>query len=169
MATQAVGEDIEALCGKCGEVWHVVMAKVGQRIAKVVCKRCGGHHLYRTTASVAAAAAAAESGARNGGARRASRARVAEAPAELPLPAFDPSKPPRPYTPGESFATGDRVSHPKFGTGVVAGAPGPGKVEIAFPTGRRVLASAKVASTLERPTLARHVPIADRPPEKAST
>ena len=35
MATQAVGEDIEALCGKCGQVWHVVMAKVGTRIAKV--------------------------------------------------------------------------------------------------------------------------------------
>ena len=48
MATQAVGEDIEALCGKCGQVWHVVMAKVGTRIAKVVCKRCHGQHLYRT-------------------------------------------------------------------------------------------------------------------------
>ena len=49
MATPAVGEDIEALCGKCGDVWHVVMAKMGERIAKVVCKRCGGHHLYRTS------------------------------------------------------------------------------------------------------------------------
>jgi len=44
MATPSVGEDIEALCGRCGQVWHVVMAKMGERIAKVVCKRCGGHH-----------------------------------------------------------------------------------------------------------------------------
>lgn len=166
MATQAVGEDIEALCGKCGEVWHVVMAKVGSRIAKVVCKRCNGQHLYRTTASVAAAAAAAESGTRTG-TRRVARPRVAEGPAPLPLPAFDPNKPPRPYTPNDSYATAERVSHPKFGVGVVTGAPGPGKVEIAFTSGRRVLASAKAASTLERPTLARHVPIADRPPEKS--
>jgi hypothetical protein len=168
MATQAVGEDIEALCGKCGEVWHVVMAKMGDRIAKVVCKRCNGQHLYRTTASVAAAALAAESGTRSG-TRRVLRSRTAEAPAALPLPAFDPSKPPRAYAPAEAFGTGERVAHPKFGIGVVTGAPGPGKVEIAFPSGRRVLASARVASTLERPTLARHVPIADRPPEKAST
>ena len=43
----AVGQDIEALCGRCGQVWHVVMAMMGDRIAKVVCKRCGGHHRYR--------------------------------------------------------------------------------------------------------------------------
>ena len=43
MPTPGVGEDIEALCGRCGQVWHVVMAKMGDRIAKVVCKRCGGH------------------------------------------------------------------------------------------------------------------------------
>jgi len=29
------------MCGRCGQVWHVVMAKMGDRIAKVVCKRCG--------------------------------------------------------------------------------------------------------------------------------
>jgi len=166
MATPAVGEDIEALCGKCGDVWHVVMAKMGDRIAKVVCKRCGGHHLYRTSASVAAAAAAAESGATTG--RRVSRVRAPEAPPQAPVPSFDPSKPPRPYAPADAYATGDRVSHPKFGVGVVTGAPGPGKVEIAFTSGRRVLASARTASTLERPTLAAHVPIGDRPPEKTS-
>ena len=47
MATPGVGQDIEALCGRCGQVWHVVMAKMGDKIAKVVCKRCGGHHRYR--------------------------------------------------------------------------------------------------------------------------
>lgn len=167
MATPAVGEDIEALCGKCGEVWHVVMAKMGERIAKVVCKRCGGHHLYRTAAGVAAASAASENGATTTS-RRVSRARTPEPPPPAPLPAFDPSKPPRAYVPAEAYATGDRVSHPKFGTGVVTGSPGAGKVEIAFPSGRRVLASARAASTLERPTLAAHVPIADRPPEKVS-
>jgi hypothetical protein len=48
----------------------------------------------------------------------------------------------------------------------VTGSPGPGKVEIAFPVGRRVLASAKTPSTLERPSLVQHVPVADRPPDK---
>src|SRR4051812_21414649 len=165
MATPAVGQDIEALCGKCGTVWHVVMAKVGERIAKVVCKRCGGHHLYRTEHGTADSAKEDRSAA--GGGRRTFKSRAAE-PAPLPLPAFDPNKPPRPYAPVHVFAAGDRVAHPTFGTGVVAGSPGPGKVEIAFPGGRRVLACAKQASTLERPHLVDHVPISDRPPEKAS-
>jgi len=163
MATPAVGEDIEALCGKCGDVWHVVMAKMGDRIAKVVCKRCGGHHLYRTSVGAANVNETSSSQSTRG---RIARPRAAETPAPAPIPAFAPNKPPRPYAPAESYVTGDRVSHPKFGVGVVTGAPGPGKVEIAFTTGRRVLASARIASTLERPTMAAHVPIGDRPPEK---
>src|SRR5437660_1773789 len=59
MATPAVGEDIEALCGRCGQVWHVVMAKMGDRIAKVVCKRCGGHHGRRAGRSASGRAAPA--------------------------------------------------------------------------------------------------------------
>ena len=169
MATPAVGEDIEALCGRCGQVWHVVMAKMGNKIAKVVCKRCNGQHLYRTELSVETAASAAReakgsSASSITGARR-SRARVAVAP-PAPVPPFDPAKPPRAYSAALVFTAGERVSHPMFGGGVVTGSPGPGKVEIAFPAGRRVLASAKTASTLERPVLAKHVPIADRPPDK---
>jgi hypothetical protein len=162
MATPAVGEDIEALCGKCGDVWHVVMAKMGERIAKVVCKRCGGHHLYRTSEGAPNVNDSISKTTKG----RVTRSRVAETPAAAPVPAFDPSKPPRPYAPSEGYLTGDRVSHLKFGVGVVTGSPGPGKVEIAFTSGRRVLASARVASTLERPTMAAHVPIGDRPPGK---
>jgi hypothetical protein len=161
MATAAVGEDIEALCGRCGQVWHVVMAKMGDKIAKVVCKRCGGHHLYRTEhvgEDPSTSASTRASGAR--------RTRTRMAPEPAPVPAFDPSKPPRPYSAAQSFSIGERVVHATFGGGVVTGSPGPGKVEVAFPVGRRVLASAKIASTLERPILAMHVPIADRPPDK---
>jgi hypothetical protein len=162
MARPAVGEDIDALCGHCGQVWHVVMAKVGERIAKVVCKRCGDHHLYRTE-NAADAAANKKAGVRP---RVARSARTVAEPIAAPVPAFDPSKPPRPYSVRDSFAAGERVLHTQFGTGVVVASAGPGKVEIAFPTGRRVLASARVASTLERPVLSANVPIADRPPGK---
>jgi hypothetical protein len=166
MATPAVGEDIEALCGRCGQVWHVVMAKMGDRIAKVVCKRCGGHHGYRTEKVEADSAA---SGAREP--KRASTTRhvrrEATPPPALVIPPFDPSKPPRPYTAKDVFLTGERLTHPAFGTGVVTGTPGPGKIEIAFPAGLRVLACAKAASTLERPTAVANVPISDRPPRSS--
>jgi hypothetical protein len=165
MATPAVGEDIEALCGRCGQVWHVVMAKMGERIAKVVCKRCGGHHRYRTEGDDAAVATSETTPGREG--RRPSVARRSSRPTPAPalvLPPFDPLKAPRPYTAGDSYTPGDRVQHPTFGTGVVTGSPGPGKVEIGFPAGLRVLACAKAVSTLARPVAVK-VPIADRPPK----
>jgi hypothetical protein len=166
MATPAVGEDIEALCGRCGQVWHVVMAKMGDRIAKVVCKRCGGHHGFRMEKVEGAegASAASAGGKRpSSGPRRYSR-RDAE-PATPMIPPFDASKPPRPYTVKEGFMAGERLTHPAFGTGVVTGTPGPGKIEIAFPAGIRVLACAKAVSTLERPHTVSNAPISDRPPK----
>ena len=33
--TARVGADIEALCSKCGDVWHVVVAMVGPEIVRV--------------------------------------------------------------------------------------------------------------------------------------
>jgi hypothetical protein len=170
MATPAVGEDIEALCGRCGQVWHVVMAKMGDRIAKVVCKRCGGHHGYRLEKTVtvgddgAGAAAGGRDGKRSLSPRRYTR-RADEPATPPPMPPFDPSKPPRPYTAKGGFLAGERLTHPAFGTGVVTGTPGPGKIEITFPAGMRVLACAKAVSTLERPTVAANVPISDRPPK----
>jgi len=163
----SVGQDIEALCGRCGQVWHVVMAMMGDRIAKVVCKRCGGHHRYRTEneppveAASAAAGGGAREGRRTGPPRRPMRRAAARTP--QPLPTFDPNKPPRTYLARDGYEPGERVTHPSFGTGVVTGAPAPGRVEVAFPSGARVLACAKAASTLARP-VAVAVPISDRPP-----
>src|SRR5437868_5882481 len=97
MATPGVGEDIEALCGRCGQVWHVVMAKMGERIAKVVCKRCGGHHGYRTEKSADSAPAGAGGDAKRATAPRRHSRREAEPPAPLVMPPFDPTKPPRRY------------------------------------------------------------------------
>jgi hypothetical protein len=163
MATPGVGQDIEAMCGRCGQVWHVVMAKMGDRIAKVVCKRCGGHHRYRT--EDAADETAGPDGRRPMSSPRRSRPRAAQTPTPMPMPPFDPSKPARTYRGTDSFAPGERVQHPSFGTGVVAGSPGAGKVEVVFPSGTRVLVCAKATSTLARPVAALDLPVSDRPPK----
>jgi hypothetical protein len=162
MSTPGVGQDIDALCGKCGQVWHVVMAKMGDRIVKVVCKRCGGHHRYRTEGEDVNEQARP---ARSGRSMTPARPRGATTPAPvLTAPPFDPSKPARPYAFAAQYLPGDRIAHPQFGTGVVAGSPGLGKIDVVFPSGARVLAVAKSASTLARP-VAVVVPIADRPPK----
>jgi hypothetical protein len=167
MATPGVGQDIEAMCGRCGQVWHVVMAKMGDRIAKVVCKRCGGHHRYRDENADAGGGEAAARQPRRptfGAAARRSRASRSQTAAPE-LPPFDPATPPRTYAARDSYVAGERVAHPTFGVGVVAGSPGAGKVDVVFAGGARVLACAKVTSTLARPVATQGLPIPDRPPK----
>lgn len=167
MGTPAVGEDIEDTCSRCGDNWHVVMAKLGERVVKVVCKRCGTQHNYRGENN---RPEGGSSGGTMGAPRRRTFTRRPSAvPAEpTPPPPFDPNKPPRTYNPKDVYAPGERIDHPAFGVGVVSALPGPGKVEVAFPTGARVLACAKAESTLARPVHATDVPIADRPPDDKS-
>jgi len=139
----AVGADIESLCSKCGDVWHVVVAKVGDRIAKVQCKQCQGTHRHRPLGGKPAPAKPRP-------AVRARRAGAAKAAVAEPTVVADPSRPVRRYSPSESYEAGDRIQHFKFGQGVVEGSAGPGKVQVHFPGGRRILAQAKTASTLVR-------------------
>jgi hypothetical protein len=145
--TAAVGADIEALCSKCGDVWHVVVAKVGDRIARVLCKQCGGQHRYKSPHGAEAAKKLPAT----------SRPpREPKAPVERfekPAVAADLAKPVRPYRASEKYEVGDRVEHVSFGQGVIEIAE-PGKITVFFASGRRVLVQAKEAATasgLERP------------------
>jgi predicted nucleic acid-binding Zn-ribbon protein len=167
MATPAVGQDIEDICTRCGDTWHVVMAKVGERVIKVVCKLCGGQHNYRGEKNKPAASDGSASSSSTSTWGRARKRRTKdETPAPV-IPAFDPSKPPRAYSPRDSYYPGERVVHANFGTGVVSSSL-PGKVEVQFPTGPRTLACAKTVSNLERP-VAVEVALPDRPPAKPNT
>jgi hypothetical protein len=157
--TAAVGADIESLCSKCGDVWHVVVAKVGEKIAKVQCKQCSGFHRYKPPA------AGAEKGAPMAGAgvkvkavksttgtkKPSARARKGTAEPGLPSVAADLGRPVRGYGVAEAYTAGDRIQHASFGLGIVQGSPGPGKIDVAFTGGRRVLAQAKAESALSRP------------------
>lgn len=138
-----VGADIESICTKCGDVWHVVVAKVGERIAKVQCKQCQSFHRYKPPGGPAAKVKGAA----------APRARRAPAPPPPPSVAPDLSRAVRRYGVSEAYMTGDRIQHPSFGLGVVQGSPGPGKMDVAFPGGNRILAQAKAAAGLTRPPL----------------
>ena len=144
----AVGADIESLCSKCGDVWHVVVAKEGEKIAKVQCKQCGGYHRYKSPHGATAAA------------KLPSNKRPPKEPKspverfEKPAVAADLSRPSRPYRASEQFEVGDRVDHPSFGQGIIEIAE-PGKITVFFATGRRVLvqskAGADTANSLTRP------------------
>jgi predicted nucleic acid-binding Zn-ribbon protein len=146
--TPPVGADIEALCSKCGDVWHVIEAKVGDDIVRVLCKECGKQHRYKNPKKAAAAAAPKRASTAKPRAPRADK--VVERFA-TPAVAADLSRAIRPYKATELFAPGDRVDHPTFGQGVVEVSE-PGKVTMFFATGRKVLAQAKGApGKLARP------------------
>jgi len=134
----AVGADVEALCSKCGDVWHVVVAKVGPKIVKVQCKQCSGYHRYKSPHG-------APVEKKLPSAIRPATVKEPKAPVERfekPSVAADLTRPSRPYRASEKFEVGDRVDHPNFGQGVIEVSE-PGKITVFFATGRRVLAQAK--------------------------
>src|SRR5207245_1785873 len=95
MATPGVGQDIEDICTRCGDTWHVVMAKVGERVVKVVCKLCGSQHNYRGESNGAAAGSSSSSSSWGGARRRRTAKRAAPAaPAVANVPIAD--RPPGP-------------------------------------------------------------------------
>jgi hypothetical protein len=141
----AVGADIESLCSKCGDVWHVVVAKVGETVVKVQCKECGGYHRYRSAGGKPAPRKT-----------RARTARPKKEPVErfeTPQVAADLTLPPRQYKPLDKYGVGERVEHPTFGQGVVESTTEPGKMTVFFAVGRKVLVHERGAGggSLTRP------------------
>jgi hypothetical protein len=134
-----VGADVEALCSKCGDVWHVVVAKVGPKIVKVQCKQCGGYHRYK---SPHGAPAEAKKPATNRAPKEPRATRDPVERFEKPAVAADLSRSVKTYRASEKFAVGDRIDHPNFGQGVIEISE-PGKITVFFATGRRVLVQAK--------------------------
>src|SRR5262245_44297504 len=105
-----VGADVEALCSKCGDVWHVVVAKVGQQIVKVQCKQCSGYHRYKSPHGAPPEKKLPASSRPQRDPDEAPAARAARPPTrppterfEKPAVAADLSKPVRPYRASEAF------------------------------------------------------------------
>lgn len=158
----ATGADIEALCAKCGDVWHVVVAKVGEEIVRVLCKECGAQHRYKHPNKVATPKRSSSSTA----APRAPRTQKVVARFDAPAVAADLSKAVRTYKANERFLVGERVEHPTFGTGVVESLE-LARMTVFFASGRKVLVQAKApvgagggAGGLERPKPFRHTSLA---------
>lgn len=151
--TAAVGADVEALCAKCGDVWHVVVAKVGEQIVKVQCKQCSGYHRYKSPHGAPLEKRQPSPFAPSSPSRAVREVKAPVERFEKPAVAADLSKPVRPYRASEKYIVGERVEHSNFGQGVVETAE-PGKITVFFASGRRVLVQSKdgqVTSGLARP------------------
>jgi len=138
------GGEIDAWCTKCRmDLLHRIIAMRGDKVVRVECRTCGGHHNYRRQKGGAAEAPAPKPG------RAASQQRTAMAEAERqriaewrkavegrPAAAF------KPYRATQVYARGDLIRHGKFGDGYVIRIFDRQKVEAMFQDGPRTLAQA---------------------------
>ena len=124
-----VGGEIDTLCTRCELVLaHTVHAVVAGRPVRVECNTCHAVHRYRASDGPRPAS--------QGGART-ERARKA-------VVGFDDlvaarTRPPRPYSPKETFAVDDVLDHPIFGRGFVSAVRDGGKIEVTFRSDVRTL------------------------------
>jgi len=140
-----VGSDVEALCNTCGDVWHVVVAKVGEKITKVECKQCGKQHRFKPTAEAPEAnlkqttkRTVVEAPKPRGGKATAKPRAVATSSIT-----HDPNKPTLPYAISARFELGDQIQHKKFGPGVVCLVEDE-KIRVNFVDGVKVLLHGKI-------------------------
>ncbi|HET6583604.1 MAG TPA: hypothetical protein VFG69_09155 [Nannocystaceae bacterium] len=137
----AVGKDIASICGKCGDVWHVIVAvDASHRVTKVQCKMCSGYHRYKRSPSDPA-----PESKRKVESKAAKAKKTARATPHHNSPTIEPNLalPVRDYSMRETYQTGERIEHPKFGQGVVESFPTPDKMNVFFEDGRRTLAQGR--------------------------
>lgn len=143
-ASLGPGDDVEAWCTRCRmNLYHRIIATVGNSIKTVHCLTCGGDHKYHPPKNKKAPEndlpqqrTPRPPKASGSGDRRASHA-LGEWKAfmnEMP-----PGTLPRPYTTSASYACEDYIEHPAFGVGRVIDILGLEKVQVIFRDGRKVL------------------------------
>lgn len=143
-----VSKDVEAICSKCGQSWHVIVAVVDGKIAQVECKSCGGRHKYKpvatkdmTTKKSTRTTVAASTKA---GSPLPKKEKAPAAPKILLPQCKTNDRPLRKYNMHEAdYQLGDRIEHPKFGLGTVDGFPAANKMNVTFDYERVLLVYGK--------------------------
>jgi len=131
------GSHIESVCGKCKEKTnHLVIAMVGDEVAKVQCNICGSMHKHRPPVAARAASSGAPKKSRAAGAPsrvsasvRKYQDAVAEAAGGRKLS----------YSIESGYREGDLLQHPTFGLGVVQKLTRPNKMDVLFEDGVKLL------------------------------
>lgn len=115
-----LGGDVETYCGRCKDSReHVIAALNAQgEIERVQCRTCQSNHIYREK-KVATKTAS-------------TRTRSSATPTKKTIAEMEMSAgPARPYSMQQRFKVGERIEHPKFGTGLVVEERS-GKIDVKF-------------------------------------
>lgn len=121
-----VGSHVDATCGKCkAATSHIVLAKIGSKPTRVECRTCGATHAFRSPPSARAETAAA---------------RRKREPAASPEEVWTASMRRAvgeavPYDSTAWYSVGNRLSHSRFGEGVVTRLSSATTCEVVFASG----------------------------------
>jgi hypothetical protein len=134
----AAGDNVESRCTRCRVVTnHIIVAMVGERVVRVQCNTCNGVHNFH---SPAVAAPRAERKTPAAAAEKRPRASRGTNERDAWLAAGGDADPAQAaaYDMNRPFKVAERLRHPIFGMGVVT-AVAPGKMEVLFEGGRKLL------------------------------
>ena len=132
MAKQ-VGEDVVAYCTKCKkDLNHVIVALVGEKVKKVLCKTCEKEHVYKAPKGKKAPA-------KKKTATRAKKKKLT--PLEEWEMAMEQAKDAtvKAYAQDGSFGEGEKVDHSTFGQGLIVKLISPNKMEVIFEEGSKFM------------------------------
>lgn len=149
-----VGGEADAFCTKCELLLaHTILAMVGPKIIRVRCNTCMGEHAYRGQVI--------PKGAKKPRAPRATKEEKVIIGFEERLKGNDLTKA-RKYSPKESFAADEVMSHPTFGYGIVSAVRGD-KIDVAFKAFEKTLLQKRPDGQASRPTFGTKATLAPHP------
>lgn len=123
----AVGGEISSMCTKCKQsVAHTIAVRVGERIAKVLCRTCGSLHRYISPHAPLTAA------------RKRSKKVTPEEVWGKMVDLVSLQKK-IPYTFSGNFKENDLIDHTTFGVGVVTNLLSGDKIQVIFKEGEKIL------------------------------
>lgn len=140
------GSEVLAYCGNCKmDLAAIVVAKVGNDIAKVQCKTCKKERAYKPPKGVKDPGAEAKAATKKASKKKASAeaesaARAVSIEAEWNRLMAEATKANKvSYSPKAALKLGDVVAHPSFGEGIVTRLQHPDKAEILFKSDLKLL------------------------------
>ena len=137
------GSEVDSYCTKCKlDLNHRIISMDGDKVFKVECLTCRGHHRYRRPKSAEPAPRATT---RRAAADRAPKPKPIDQLRKTWEQAIMGSTPADfiAYRIDLAFSPGQLVRHKKFGDGVVNEVIDPGKIEVLFQDGPRTLAQGR--------------------------
>ena len=142
-----VGDEIEAMCGKCKDATvHVVESIKNDKVTKVMCKSCHSSHRYRKPEDATAKTKTKKSTTKTKKKPVSPKTKAQRKWTRLVNKVEgDGEEVPKDYEMSDSYEHHDVIQHDKFGKGVVVDVIDPTKISVVFEEGEKRLVHNKDA------------------------